>query len=96
MPDACVVSFNQEARRVGFWGCAGGCGFSGRSTSSSELARASESGVDLRPLNLSMRIEELLECFEGFMMDVVGGSRRAAEDNYIAEERGRRGASELC
>jgi hypothetical protein len=44
----CVVSFSHEARRTGFCGCASGCGASWRckSLSSSELANASESGVD--------------------------------------------------
>lgn len=55
------MSFNQEARRVGLGGGIAGWWTSCRSPSSSELARASESGVDRRPLNLSSRREGLLE-----------------------------------
>lgn len=58
-----VVSFSQEARRTGLWGVAAGMVCSWRcwlSPSSSELARASESGVDRLPLSLSSNVEGLL------------------------------------
>jgi hypothetical protein len=65
-PD-CVVSLSQEALRVGFGGCTTGTGCSCRSISSSELASASESGVDRLPLNLSNSKDGLLEVMdEGF------------------------------
>jgi hypothetical protein len=57
----CDVSFNQDARRTGFGGWAGGGKLSWRllSGSSSELAIASESGVDLL-FSLSNRIAWVL------------------------------------
>lgn len=59
----CVVSLSQEARRTGLCAAAAGGLFSWRcwgSPSSSELASASESGVDCLPLSLSSRIDGLL------------------------------------
>lgn len=68
----CVVSFSQEALRVGFGGWVTGRGFSWRSPSSSELARASESGVDRLPLNLSNKSDGLLDVMEdGFDSGVL-------------------------
>lgn len=64
-----VVSFSQDARRTGLCGGAAGMVFSCRcwlSPSSSELARASESGVDRLPLSLSSKVE-------GLFADIVVG-----------------------
>lgn len=54
--NVCEVSFSQEDRLTGLGGWAAVCDDSCRwSPSSSELARASESGVDVRALTLSSR-----------------------------------------
>lgn len=52
------MSLSQEARRTGFVGCTEGVMLSVRrgSTSSSELAKASESGVERRAFSFSSRI----------------------------------------
>lgn len=56
----CDVSFSHEARRTGLWGGATGCVGSGTrpSASSSELAKGSDSGVNVR-LSLSNRMDWL-------------------------------------
>lgn len=55
---------SHEALRTGFWAGAAGCGWSCLSFSSSELASASESGVDRLPANLSSKRDGLLEVME--------------------------------
>jgi hypothetical protein len=62
-PPDCVVSFSQEARRVGFCGGTTVCWWSDLwiSASSSELARASESGVERLALNFSSNMDGLFD-----------------------------------
>lgn len=66
-PKGWVVSLSQEARRAGF--CAGamvgGTSWRFESGSSSELAKASESGVERLGLSFSSKIDWLLADIDG-------------------------------
>lgn len=85
----CDVSFSHEARRTGLWGGATGCVGSGTrpSASSSELAKASESGVEVRALNFSSRIDWLEggtdDCPTGPTLDGVLGLTAAELIIYL-------------
>lgn len=85
----CDVSFSHEARRTGLWGGATGWVGSGTrpSASSSELANASESGVEVRALNFSSRIDWLEggtdECPTGPTLDGVLGLTAAELIIYL-------------